>query len=144
MPESHVNPQQKAVVKQRAQDCCEYCWSQEAYSPDTFSVEHITPQAKGGRNDLDNLANACQGCNNHKYISTEAVDPLSGEIVPLYHPRRDEWSAHFAWNYDYTLILGISPTGRATVERLELNRKGVVNLRYILHALDLHPIETLL
>ena len=83
MPEPRISVQQKAVVKQRAKDCCEYCWSQEEYSPDTFSVEHIIPLAKGGTNEADNLANACQRCNNHKYISIEAIDPLTGEIVSL-------------------------------------------------------------
>jgi hypothetical protein len=75
MPEPRVSAQQKAEVKQRAKDCCEYCGSQEEYSPDTFSVEHIIPLAKGGTNETDNLANACQGCNNHKFVSVEAIDP---------------------------------------------------------------------
>ena len=114
--------------------------SQEEYSPDAFSVEHITPISKGGTDDTHNLANACQGCNNRKFVSTEAVDSLSGAIVPLYHPRQDRWAEHFAWNEDFTLILGLSPTGRATVEKLDLNRNGVVNLRRILHARQLHPI----
>lgn len=141
MPKPRISVQQKAAVKQRAKDCCEYCWSQEEYSPDTFSVEHIVPLAKGGTNEADNLANACQRCNNHKYISIEAIDPLTGEIVSLYHPRQNRWSDHFAWNKDYTFMVGLTPTGRATVAKLELNRKGVVNLRRLLHAWGLHPIE---
>ena len=104
-------------------------------------MEHITPRSKGGTNDSDNLANACQGCNNHKFVSTEAVDPLTGEFVPLYHPRRDHWLDHFGWDEDYTLVVGLTPTGRATVEKLKLNRKGVVNLRRLLHERGLHPID---
>lgn len=138
--ESHISSQQKAEVKQRARYCCEYCYSQENYSPDTFSVEHIIPLVKGGTNLSDNLANACQGCNNHKFVSIAAIDPLTGEIVPLYHPRQQDWTVHFAWNEDYTLLLGLTPTGRATIEKLELNRKGVVNLRRLLHAKGLHPL----
>jgi hypothetical protein len=130
----------KARGKRRAKDCCEYCWSQEACSPDTFSVEYIVPIAKGGANDAANLANACQGCNNRKFVSIAALDPLSGELALLYHPRRDRWSEHFTWNEDYTLMIGLSPTGRATVEALELNRKGVVNLQRVLHERGLHPV----
>lgn len=141
MPEPRLSAVQKAAIKQRALDCCEYCWSQEAYSPDAFSVEHITPISKGGTNDSNNLANACQGCNNRKFISTEAIDPLTGEMAPLYHPRRDRWSEHFVWDEDYTLVVGLTPAGRATVEKLELNRKGVTNLRQLLHERGLHPIE---
>ena len=112
MSKQHLNARQKEVVKQRAANCCEYCWSQEAYSPDTFSVEHIIPLAKGGTHDSNNLAHACQGCNNRKFTSTEAVDPLTGELVPLYHPRRDQWAEHFAWNESGTMMIGVTPTGR--------------------------------
>jgi hypothetical protein len=128
-------------VKRAAQDCCEYCGSQEAYSPDPFSVEHILPIAKGGTHALSNLAYACQGCNNRKYVHTEAIDPLTGELVALYHPRRDRWAEHFIWNEDYTRMLGLSPTGRATVEALALNHTGVVNLRRLLHERGLYPLE---
>ena len=140
MSKSRPSTRQKEVVKQRAYDCCEYCWSQEAYSPDTFSVEHIVPLVKGGTNDNGNLAYACQGCNNRKFTSVEGVDPLTGVIVPLYHPRRDQWAANFAWNESGTLIVGLTPTGRATVEKLDLNRKGVVNLRRLPAERGLHPL----
>ena len=83
-----ITPRQRIQVKERAKYSCEYCLSQEEYSPDTFSIEHITPRAKGGRSDLENLANACQGCNNRKFVSTEAIDPITNEIVRLYHPRQ--------------------------------------------------------
>jgi hypothetical protein len=46
---------------------------------------------------------------------------------------------HFAWSDDLTLIIGLTPTGRATVVRLQLNRSGVVSLRSLLHSAGLHP-----
>jgi hypothetical protein len=140
MPRPRLRAGQKAEVKQAAQECCEYCGAQEGYSPDTFSIEHIQPIAKGGTNDFANLANACQGCNNRKYTRTEAIDPLAGEPVLLYHPRRDRWDEHFAWNEEYTHMLGVSPTGRATILALDLNRHGVVSLRRVLRKLGLHPL----
>jgi 5-methylcytosine-specific restriction endonuclease McrA len=102
-------------------------------------VEHITPRSKGGDSTLDNLALACQGCNNHKYNRTHVRDPLSEAMVPLYHPRRDAWDDHFAWSQDYSLIVGLTPIGRATVEVLQLNREGVVNLRRALFTSGHHP-----
>jgi 5-methylcytosine-specific restriction endonuclease McrA len=138
MPE-RPGSRQKEAVKRRAQDVCEYCRSQEAYSPDSFSVEHIIPLSKGGKNDLNNLSNSCQGRNNRKYVSTEATDPLTGEIVPLYHPRKNTWDDHFAWNEDFTLMIGLTAIGRATVNKLGLNRTGMVNLRRLLQARGLHP-----
>jgi hypothetical protein len=141
MPRPRLRSHQKSEVKREARDCCEYCGAQEAYSPDTFSIEHIQPIAKGGTSGFANLANACQGCNNRKYTRVEAIDPLTGDLVPLYHPRRERWAVHFTWNEDFTRMLGLSPTGRATIEALALNRKGVVNLRRLLHKLGLHPLE---
>jgi hypothetical protein len=55
------------------------------------------------------------------------------------HPRQQRWSEHFAWNDDFTIVIGLTPTGRATVETLQLNRDGVVNLRQILYLMGEHP-----
>ncbi len=101
MSEPRLTAQQKRSVAERAGYCCEYCRSQLRFSPDPFSVEHIVPRTAGGDDDTDNLALACQGCNNRKYTSTEAVDPVTGRTVPLYHPRRQRWSEHFAWSDDF-------------------------------------------
>ena len=139
MPEARVTLQQRATVAERARNCCEYCRSQERYSPDSFSVEHIIPLAKEGISNLDNLAFSCQGCNNRKYISVEAVDPVTQANVSLYHPRQELWIAHFAWNKDCSLVIGLTPTGRATIQKLQLNRTGLVNLRRILFELREHP-----
>jgi hypothetical protein len=136
-----MNSRKRAAVVRRACGCCEYCWSQERFAPDPFSVEHIVPSSKGGANALTNLAYSCQGCNGRKYTSVEAIDPATGETAPLYHPRRHTWTDHFAWNEDYTLVIGLTPTGRATVDKLQLNRLGLANLRRVLVAVGAHPPE---
>jgi len=128
----------RKTVSHRAQDCCEYCKCPAAYSPDSFSIEHIIPSARGGDESLANLALACQGCNNRKFTRVEGEDPVNGERAPLFHPRRDHWTDHFAWNVDSTIMIGLTPTGRATIECLQLNRPGIVNLRRILIAADLY------
>lgn len=129
----------REAVIHRAQGYCEYCRSPMRYCPDPFAVEHIVPRVAGGRNAFHNLALACQGCNNHKFRSTEALDPVTGALVPLFHPRQQRWSQHFLWSADTTVIVGRTPSGRATVERLRLNREGVVNLRQLLATLGQHP-----
>jgi hypothetical protein len=139
MPENRVTAQQKKTVAERARGCCEYCASQARFAVQPFSAEHIIPKSQGGRTTLDNLALACQGCNNYKYTKTEGRDPVSGASVPLYHPRQQRWRDHFAWNDDFTLVIGLTPIGRATIEALQLNRDGVVNLRRILYAMGEHP-----
>ncbi len=139
MRDARLTVEVRQRVTVRAHGCCEYCGSQARYATQAFSVEHILARARGGTTTLENLALACQGCNNHKYDKTKAPDPISGQYVPLYHPRRDRWDEHFAWSDDFTLILGLTPTGRATVVALLLNREGVVNLRRLLYARGEHP-----
>ena len=88
---------------------------------------------------LDNLAFACGGCNRTKATRTSASDTESGTSVPLFHPCTQAWNDHFAWNYDFTLMIGLTAVGRATVDALRLNRPGVVNLRLVLLAIAEHP-----
>ena len=123
----------------RAQGYCEYCRSPMRYSPDPFAVEHIVPRVAGGGNEPSNLALSCQGCNNLKFVSIEAVEPVTGVMVPLFHPRQQRWSQHFLWSQDTTGVVGRTPIGRATVERLRLNREGVMNLRRVLATIGQHP-----
>src|SRR5438046_2711332 len=132
MPEPRPAGRQKRTVAERAGERCEYCRCPAAYSSDPFAAEHIRPRVAGGTRHLSNLAYSCLGCNNFKYTHTEAVDPETGETVSLYHPRRDLWLGHFTWSEDFTEIVGLTATGRASVERLQLNRPGVVNLRRVL------------
>ncbi|HIE26650.1 TPA: HNH endonuclease [Candidatus Poribacteria bacterium] len=139
MRKSRVTAKQRRLVVERAQGYCEYCLSQVRFSTQSFSVEHIIPQDKGGKTKVENLALSCQGCNNYKYTKTEGYDPVSHQYVPLYHPRQQQWGDHFAWNDDCTLIIGVTATGRATVETLHLNREGVVNLRRLLYTAKKHP-----
>jgi 5-methylcytosine-specific restriction endonuclease McrA len=139
MPEPRLPARVRRAVIRRARECCEYCRSQVRFAPDPFSVEHIVPRATGGGDETGNLALSCQGCNNRKYVSVDALDPVSGETAPLYHPRRQRWSDHFAWTEEFTLVMGLMLTGRATIEKLQLNREGVVNLRRALHAIGRHP-----
>lgn len=139
MPDRALSPEQRATVMARAHGCCEYCRSQARFATQSFAIEHIIPRSKGGTTVAHNLALSCQGCNNHKYNKIQAHDPVTGEIVSLFHPRQQSWQDHFAWNEDYTVIIGLSPSGRATVEALKLNREGLVNIRRILYAMGEHP-----
>ena len=126
-------------IIERAGGRCEYCQCSAAYATQSFEVDHIIPVSRGGRSTLDNLAYACSGCNRHKYNRLLVYDPLEGREVPLFHPRQEVWEAHFGWNDDYTLVIGLTPVGRATVAALHLNREGVVNLRRLLRMAGKHP-----
>jgi hypothetical protein len=139
MTKRRIPSKLQRLVKERALGYCEYCVCPEAHSTQSHSNEHITPEVVGGPTTEDNLALACQGCNNKKYNKTHAIDPVSGETVPLFHPRKDDWHEHFAWNPDCLTLIGLTSTGRATIETLDLNRAGVINLRRMLFREGLHP-----
>jgi hypothetical protein len=139
MNEKSVTSQQREFVRERAQRCCEYCRSQEGFATHTFEVDHIVPRYLGGKTTEDNLALACRGCNNYKGGRIEGEDPETSDIVPLYHPRQQQWSGHFEWNGDFSCLRGRTHTGRATVGTLQLNRNPLVNMRRVLRQVRKHP-----
>jgi hypothetical protein len=101
-----VSARVKNLLRSRAKGLCEYCQSPERFSTYGFSADHIVPTGKGGSEHLENLAFCCQGCNNFKYNKTEAGDPVSGKIAPLFNPRKDRWQDHFTWNVNFSEIVG--------------------------------------
>jgi hypothetical protein len=60
-------------------------------------------------------------------------------MVPLYNPRQQRWQDHFCWSDNHAQIVGLTPTGRATVEALKMNRTGLVNMRQVLYLIGKHP-----
>src|SRR5207253_4913924 len=87
----------RELIAKRAQERCEYCRSPAASAHQSFSLEHIRPRSRKGRDSLRNCALACQGCNNHKYDRMKARDPISLQMTVLFHPRRHRWRDHFVW-----------------------------------------------
>lgn len=110
-------------------DCCAYCKTPESLTVTVFEVDHIVPVSAGGEARLDNLCLACPACNRSKGARQSAPDPETGRDTPLYHPRRQIWTEHFAWNRDASQLVGLTPTGRATVGALRMNRPPMVRLR---------------
>lgn len=99
-------------------------------------VEHIDPN---GNDNPENLCLACPNCNFSKAVAVTAVDILTGEPVPLYNPCHQQWSDHFMWTENYTQIQGRTATGRATVERLKMNRPRMVLARQRWVQAGFHP-----
>ena len=134
-----VSNAQRQFVAERARWRCEYCQSPELMAPQPFTMEHIIPVVQDGPSEPENLAYACQGCNGSKYDKTQAFDPITKQEVPLFNPRTQRWSEHFSWDKTSTLIIGLTPTGRATVIALKLNRKRLIALRETLLTFGMHP-----
>jgi hypothetical protein len=103
----------------------------------TFHVDHILPASQGGSSTLENLAWCCPSCNLHKSDRAFAIDPETDQLVPLFHPRRDDWNQHFGWN-DYRPT-GRTASGRATVEALKVNSDRRLQIRQAEERFNLFP-----
>jgi hypothetical protein len=116
------------LVRSRADGRCEYCSIAETADPFyTFHVEHIIARQHGGETVAENLALACHHCNWHKGPNLAGIDPQTATLVALFHPRRDQWADHFEEVDGH--VVGRTPTGRATVQVLQMNLNERVELR---------------
>lgn len=118
---------------------CAYCLTAEATTGQPMTVDHIVPRSQGGASQFENLCFACRRCNEFKAGRTHADDPLSGVRVPLFHPRRDVWTEHFMWDESGILLLGLTPTGRATIPALNMNNPIIVAARRRWVGVGWHP-----
>jgi HNH endonuclease len=129
----------KSQIEQSDRSRCCYCLTQEVISGISLSFDHIEPQSRGGATSFDNLCLACRACNEFKSNLTEAIDPLTGETVSLFHPRQQNWNDHFTWSEDGTQIEGTTDVGRVTVLALQLNRPVIVAARRRWVSCGWHP-----
>lgn len=104
----------KQIIDNDKSGCC-YCLTSEANSGIPMTYDHIQPVSQGGDTTFENLCLACRSCNEYKSNLTESIDPLSGETISLFNPRKQIWSEHFIWSADGTKVEGITAIGRATI-----------------------------
>lgn len=121
------------LVRQRAGYRCEYCHLPQQASALRFHVEHIIARQHGGTDDPSNLALACPECNYQKGTNLSGIDPDTGKVTSLFHPRHDHWADHFV--HDAARIVGRSPAGRTTVWLLEMNTGDRLRWRELLQRL---------
>jgi HNH endonuclease len=124
-----------ARVRRRAQNRCEYCLIPQAAFRRPFHIEHILAKQHGGLTQLENLALACWQCNLKKGTNLTSIDPETGELTRLFHPRIDKWTDHFASRMLHSRvgrvqIVGLTPIGRATMRLLDFNEEFRQVLRY--------------
>jgi len=127
----------RRLVRRRGGGRCEYCLIRQEHTETTHHIEHITAKQHGGSDDPANLALACIHCNSHKGPNLTGIDPDSGEVVSLFHPRRERWEDHFT--LQQALIIGRTPTGRATVHVLAMNAAYRLHVREELIAQGSYP-----
>jgi hypothetical protein len=118
------------LVAERAGHRCEYCRAPEAAFNFPLEVEHIVPASCGGSDRAVNWALACRACNVFKSDHVQVLDPDTQETLRLFDPRQDTWEEHFRVDTDTAVVVGLTPVGRATVARLQMNRPVHVRARH--------------
>ena len=117
----------RRLVRERAEGRCEYCLLPQAVSVLSFHVEHIIPKQHGGETVAENLGLSCPHCNLHKGPNLTGIDPDSGGVCRLFHPRLDLWDTHF--RRDGARITGLTDVGRTTAWVMDFNAEEQLRLR---------------
>jgi hypothetical protein len=120
---------------------CAYCQTSQANSGQRMVPDHIIPESKGGERVFENLCFACRLCNEFKGSQVTSADPLTGQVLPLFHPRQQNWQDHFSWEESGTRITGLSAVGRATIVALQMNHEVIVPARQKWVSAGWHPPE---
>ena len=107
----------------------------DSYSP--HQIDHIISRKHGGSSDVNNLAYACLRCNVWKGSDVGSIDPSTGNLVKLFHPRRQCWDGHFILRG--AVIEPLTPEGQATVRLLRLNLDKRLVERQFLAACGRYP-----
>ena len=122
-----INPTNRSLVVVRSNGRCEYCLVPEFARKLTFNIDHVVATQHQRNDHPDNLCFCCPKCNRKKGPNLAGIDPTMQTIVPLFHPRLQVWAEHFRTNGP--LIVGLTPTGRATVAVLDLNHEDRIDFR---------------
>ena len=126
----------RRLVTERAGHRCEYCLLHfDHQTIVAFHLEHIIARQHGGDDSPENLALACHRCNLRKGPNLAGLDPKTGELTRLFHPRQDRWQGHFEFMEGH--ILGLTGVGRATAALLQMNTPDRIELRRQLQAAGL-------
>jgi|SRR6185295_5808259 len=139
MSRDYVPKALRERVAARAGYRCGYCRTSTFLVGTMFEIDHIVPESFGGKTEEENLWLACPACNGHKGNRIAAVDLVTGESARLFDPLHQVWSEHFTWNNSADEIIGLTPTGRATVVALNLNRPVLVYARCLWVGWGCHP-----
>jgi hypothetical protein len=121
MSKTYVPVELRERVRVASRYRCGYCLCAEAFTGMLMEIDHLIPESLGGLTEEDNLWLACTLCNDYRGNRTDGPDPETGEKVRLFDPRHQVWADHFRWSAAGDEMIGLTATGRATVDALRLN-----------------------
>jgi 5-methylcytosine-specific restriction endonuclease McrA len=135
MSVTHISAELRRKIRERAGDRCEYCLIPETATFAVHEIDHLVAEKHGGQTHVDNLGLSCALCNAFKGSDLASIDPDSGQLASLYHPRQHIWTDHFRMTE--ARIEGITAIGRATARLLKFNRADRLEERALLVAAGL-------
>jgi HNH endonuclease len=139
MSPGRIGNELRSRIAVHFQHRCAYCRSPLSLFPGSQQLDHIFPTASGGTDDEENLCFCCPWCNTRKGDRISATDPVTRRKLKLFHPRQQPWPKHFAWSIDFLRIDGLTASGRATVDLLDMNNVELLHARSIWISAGWHP-----
>ena len=136
---AYVSAELRRKIRAHFRDHCAYCHTPEALTVVIFEFEHISPRSLGGATSFENLCLSCPTCNRYKSDRTFGAGDEQTRMTALFHPHRDAWNDHFSWSEDATELVGLTPSGKATIDTLRMNRLQLIRVRRLWVAMGEHP-----
>jgi hypothetical protein len=127
----------RRLVWDRGGGVCEYCRLPQWLDVLPFQIDHIIAEKHHGLTVAANLALCCLNDNLHKGPNIAGLDPETGALTRLFHPRHDAWDEHFAWLGPE--LTGRTDVGRTTIDVLAINSAERVEHRRLLIQAGLFP-----
>ena len=115
-----INTVLREQVRLRAEGLCEYCRISDQLTLAEHEIDHIISVKHGGQTTAENLALCCTICNRFKGSDIASIDPETGHLTRLFHPRVDRWDEHYQIRDGE--IFALTAPGRVTVRLLRMNR----------------------
>lgn len=134
---SYLPDHLRQQVTTRSLGRCEYCRMHSDFVVKRHEVDHVYAEKHGGPTLTDNLCLSCLICNRYKGSDLCSLDPETGELSALFHPRRDAWEDHF--RLTGPRIIGLTPQGRVTAKLLRFNDEERLLEREFLIRSSLYP-----
>jgi 5-methylcytosine-specific restriction endonuclease McrA len=129
----------RLLVSGRAHQYCEYCLLPQSIALHKHEPDHIVPIQHGGETEAENLALACMRCNRYKGPNVGSFDPETGDLVPFFNPRQQQWKEHFA--LEAGVIVPLTAVARVTVKIFRFNDQERIDERQKLIEVGLYPIH---
>ena len=132
MSKSYISAKIRKLVSDRAQNCCEYCLIPESLTLVPNQVDHVITEKHGGKTTEENLALSCSLCNQAKSSDIASMETETGDVIRLYHPRKDQWRENFQIEESNGVIYPLTTIGRVTIQLLKINRSACLPYRQML------------